>query len=101
MKIYSGFENDIHELLKGNFKAIANRCNDSSRYVSMISEGKRKIRSQTSILIFANLRELLKVLSLKKYDAYLDKVDDSQINIIRMKTPSIYEDYLLIKKNNP
>ena len=96
MKIYSSFENEIHNQLKGNFKSIANRYGVSSRYVSMISKSKRELRSKKSVSVFIDLLELLKVLSPEKYNAYLKNSSELLVILYKTKAPSIYQDYLIL-----
>jgi signal recognition particle receptor subunit beta len=95
MKIYSSFENEIHNQLRGNFKSIAERHGVSSRYVSMISKSKRELRSKTSVLVFIDLLELLKALSPEKYTAYLKSSNELLVILYKTKAPSIYQDYLI------
>ncbi len=100
MKIYSGFEKDIHNTLAGNFKKVADRYDISRRYVSMISNSKREIKSQTSLIVFVDLLEILKVLDPDKYELYLLSINEGVIVLFKERVISIYGEYLKLIDND-
>lgn len=74
MKIYSSFTEEIHNILQGNFSQIAEKHQVSSKYVSLISNQKREVKSQKAKLILKDLEALLKVLSPTHYEAYSNEL---------------------------
>lgn len=96
MKIYSCFDITLHETLRGNFKTIANRYGVSSRYISLVSNSEREIKSKKSIAIYIDLLNLIKVLQPVRYMSYLRNLPDSNIMIIAENSKSTHMDYLVL-----
>lgn len=74
MKIYAGFDEDVYKVLQGNFTAIAEKNSVTPKYVILISQNKREIKSDKSKAIYQDLLDLLDTLSPKQASLYKGKI---------------------------